>query len=75
MFVTNTVKHSSGQVLTGKLWRKEHPFLSDLPFHSSILQMDAMGEGLETALDPSSVDKGHGALLVVRKTHLIYPLI
>jgi hypothetical protein len=33
-----TTTHSSGEVLTGRLWRKDH--LNDIPFHSNIPRMD-----------------------------------
>jgi hypothetical protein len=30
------VKNSMGEVLTGKIWRKQHAFFKDLPFYSNI---------------------------------------
>jgi hypothetical protein len=65
MLVQNTIKHSSGEILTGKLWRQGHPFLKDLPFYSTLPRMDAMGEFLEDALGQSSASDRYKASLVV----------
>jgi len=58
----NTVIHSNGQLLTGKLWRMDHPFFNDLPFYSDILRMDNIGEELRRSL---SMDEWYGVMLVV----------
>ena len=50
IMLSNTVKHSSGEVLTGKLWRKDHAFFKDLPFYSNIPRMEEMGGPLEDGL-------------------------
>lgn len=46
----NTAKDSNGEILTGKLWRKGHPFFHGLPFRSNIPRMDDMKESLEISL-------------------------
>jgi hypothetical protein len=72
MFVQNTVKHPSGEILTGKIWRKEHHFLKNLPFYSGIPQMDAMDKSLEDALDKSYVSDLYKVLLVVCKLSSVF---
>jgi len=43
----NTVKHSNGEILTGQLWRKDHPFFKHLPFYSNLPRMDELVGPLE----------------------------
>jgi hypothetical protein len=59
----NTITHSTGEVLTGRLWRKEHSFFPSLPFYSNIPRIDDMTEALKT---PQAEDNGpFNALLLV----------
>ena len=62
MLSSNVVKCSDGEVLTGKLWRKDHAFFNDLPFYSNIPKMEEMGRPLQGSL---SLEKLSGRLLVV----------
>ena len=74
--LSNTIKHSSGEVLTGKLWRKDHAFFKDLPFYSNIPRMEEMGQPLEDGLSQGSGDDWCNMSLVVCKSHVfIYNLI
>jgi hypothetical protein len=63
----NTVKSSNGEILTGKLWRKDHKFFKDLPFYTDIPRMDEIAGPLREALGEGSVEGSYGALLVVRR--------
>ena len=66
MSIHNTVIHSSGEILTGRLWRKEHrPFFNDLPFFSNIPRMDDMAGPLMDAFDDGR-GRCYKALLTVR---------
>jgi hypothetical protein len=46
----NTVQHSNGEILTGRLWRKDHSFFNKLPFYSNVPRMDEMAGPLEQSL-------------------------
>ena len=61
----NTVKHPNGEILTGKLWRIDHPLFLDLPFYSNFLRMDDIEGPLEKALGEVNQDGPYVALLVV----------
>lgn len=63
----NTIKDSNGQILTGKLWRKRHGFLKDLPFHSNVPRMEEMAESLLEALRKAGSEKSRMDVLVVSK--------
>ena len=66
MSFQNTVKHSNGEILTGKLWRKDHSFFNGLPFYSNIPRMDDIAGSLQVALGNGAQVKGcYRALLVV----------
>lgn len=65
MMLSNTVKHSTGELLTGKLWRKDHSFFKDLPFYSNIPRMEEMAGPLEDGLSQGAGDDWYNALLVV----------
>jgi hypothetical protein len=65
MNAMNTVIHSNGEVLTGRLWRKDHVFLHTLPFHSNIAAEDDLAALLESF--PDGLFKN---LLIVRFTLL-----
>jgi hypothetical protein len=62
----NTVKNSNGELLTGKLWRKNHELFNDLPFHTDIPRMDEIAGPLQKALEEGSLEVSYRALLVVR---------
>lgn len=62
----NTVKHSNGETLTGRLWRKDHSFFFKLPFYSEILRMDRIVVPLQEATWESS----YKSLLIVRSIRL-----
>jgi selenocysteine lyase/cysteine desulfurase len=64
----NTVRHSSGDLLTGKLWRKDHTFISQLPFYSNIARMDDIAAALETVHWEGSFK----TLLLVSFTNIAY---
>lgn len=58
----NTTRHSSGEILTGRLWRKENAVIRQLPFYSKIA-------GIDNLADPFEVACGDGSfktLLIVR---------
>ena len=65
-FMKNRVKHSSGVDLTGKLWRKEHPFFKDLPFYTNIPRTDDLAESLRSALCEGHGGGFYNELLIVR---------
>lgn len=71
MLFLNTIKHSSGEVLTGRLWRKESTLFSNLPFHSNILRMDEIGGPLQEALSNCSSEEWQSAVLVVSNVTII----
>jgi hypothetical protein len=62
----NTVIQSNGEILTGKVWRKQHPSFNGLPFYSNIPRMDEMAGPLQTTQSKGSGDQCFWALLVVR---------
>jgi hypothetical protein len=66
MSFQNTVQHFNGEILTGKLWRKNHPFFTDLPFYTEILRMDDIAGPLKNALGEGSPEGTYGAMLMVR---------
>lgn len=68
MLYPNTIKHSSGEILTGKLWRRDNPLFNRLPFHSDIPGVNEIGGWLEEAL---SQKEGYKAILVV--SNIPYP--
>lgn len=47
----NTIQLSNGQILTGRLWRNQHPFFKNLPFFSDIPRKDEMAGPLEAAFN------------------------
>ena len=59
---TNTVQQSNGELLTGNIWRKEHPFINDLPFYSNIIRADDIGAALREWTSP---EEWYGSFLVV----------
>ena len=63
----NTVRDSTGEILTGKIWRKCHGFFKDLPFYSNIPRMDEMAVSLLGALSEDGLEKFWVAVLVVSK--------
>jgi hypothetical protein len=65
---SNTVKDSTGEILTGKIWRKHHGFLKDLPFYSNVPRMDEMALSLLEALSEYGLEKFCVAVLMVSKS-------
>jgi hypothetical protein len=65
MSYQNTTKHSSGAILTGRLWRKDNAIFNDLPFYTDITRMDDMAEALQEALNNGSGSRSYVALLIV----------
>jgi hypothetical protein len=63
----NTVKDSSGTILTGKIWRKNHGFFKDLPFYSNIPRMEEMDVSLLGAIGQHGSETFGTKLLVVSK--------
>ena len=66
MSIPYTIKDSNGELLTGRLWRKSHPFFHRLPFYSDILRMDDIARPLEESLAGRAMVGSFGTLLVVR---------
>ena len=62
---SNTIKDSTGEILTSKTWRKRHGFLKDLPFYSNIPRIDEMAPSLLGALGEHRLEKFCMAVLVV----------
>ena len=74
MSFQNTVKHSNGETLTGRLWRKDHPFFKDLPFYSNILRADEIEGSLRLAFGERAQEENcYCALLVVSRLAIWYP--
>jgi hypothetical protein len=65
MSLKNTVKCSNGEILTGRLWRKDHPFFNDLPFYSNIPRLDEIAGPLEKAFGGGNLEGCYRGLLVV----------
>ena len=65
MSFLNTIKHSDGEILTGRLWRKHHPFFNDLPFHTNIMRMDYLADALAFAFNTQNREGYYRSLLVV----------
>ena len=72
MSIQNTIKDSNGDILTGRLWRKNHSFFNDLPFYTSILGMEEISGPLEKAFGDVSHSGSYGSLLVVRTTYVSF---
>jgi len=69
----NTVIHSSGELLTGKVWRKEHSFFNTLPFYSNIPRMEEMAGPLKSSLSADGDGHiGHFHSLLVVSFFFIY---
>jgi hypothetical protein len=70
----NTIKDSTGKILTGKIWRKRHGFFMDLPFYSNIPRFDDMGTSLAAALGEDRLEDFCVAILVVSKRKYQIPI-
>lgn len=70
----NTIKDSTGEILTGRIWRKHHGFFKRLPFYSNIPRMDEMAVSLLEAFNGDGLEKFCVAVLVVSK-HIFQILI
>jgi hypothetical protein len=66
MSSANTVINLNGEILTGKLWRKDLSFFNTLPFYTNIPMLDNITGPLEKVFGDVSQEGGSGALLVVR---------
>ena len=62
----NTVRHTNGEILTGRLWRKSHTFFNDLSFYTDVPRTDDIGSFLEEELGEGSFE----ALLIVSSPFL-----
>jgi hypothetical protein len=72
MSFQNTVEHSNGEILTGRLWRKHHSFFNDLPFYSNIPRKDDIADSLREAFGEAAKEEGcYRALLVVSRLTLL----
>jgi hypothetical protein len=69
----NTILHSNGEILTGRLWRKSHSFFKDLPFYSNIVRMDEMTGALVNA-DDDGRERCYKTMLFVCSFVVISPL-
>jgi hypothetical protein len=49
MLLKNTVK-ANDEIITGKIWRMDHPFFANLPFYTNILRMDEIEGSLQKGL-------------------------
>ena len=67
MSLQNTIKHSNSEILTGRLWRKDHSSFKSLPFYSDIPRMDEIAPPLQKALGIESLEGCYRTLLVVRE--------
>jgi hypothetical protein len=65
MSIQHKTRDSKGEILTGRLWRKNHSFFKNLPFYSAIPNMDEIATSLQNALGERSLEGCYGALLVV----------
>jgi hypothetical protein len=54
MALMNKITLSNGEILTGKLWRKQHSFFKDLPFYSNVPRVDDMALVLEKDIGEGS---------------------
>ena len=61
-----TIKNSNGEILTGKMWRKDLSFFNRLPFYTNIANMDDLALSLRGALQEDVREGTFEALLVVR---------
>ena len=68
--LTNTITDLTGQILTGKIWRRRHTFFNNLLFYSNILCMADMAESLQGALSRPSLEKHCMEVLLVSQTQL-----
>lgn len=75
MSLLNTVEHSNGEILTGKLWRTCHAFFNDLPFYSNIPRMEEIASPLQKALGEDDLEGCYRELLVVSRRAVSYLII
>jgi hypothetical protein len=61
----NTVSNSNGEILTGRLWRKNHQFFTKLPFYCNVLRMDDVAKALGRVFGDSVEEECYKALLIV----------
>jgi hypothetical protein len=66
MSIQHKTRDSNGEILTGRLWRKNHSFFKNLPFYSDIPRMDEIASTLQNALGERCLEGCYGALLLVK---------
>jgi hypothetical protein len=71
MPITNIVIHASGEILTGRLWRRDLSLFNSLPFYTDIPRMDEMAGPLEKALADINGKGPFFTLLLVRRPLLL----
>jgi hypothetical protein len=71
----NTIAQANGDILTGKVWRKQHSFFNGLPFYSDAPRMDEMAIALKMTLSADSAHQCFGTLLVVRFSVFLFVLL
>jgi hypothetical protein len=59
---SDIVKRANSEILTGRLWRKNHSLFNKLPFYSDIPRSDDIGVDLLKRLSP---DEWYASSLVV----------
>jgi hypothetical protein len=62
----NIIVQPNGEILTGRVWRRQHSSFNRLPFYSNIFNMDNLAEPLKMSLSKDPVYESFVALLVVR---------
>jgi hypothetical protein len=66
MNMSFTSKNLNGDILTGKLWRKDTSIFNALPFYTNIPRMDDIAESLLEAVHEDSREGSCSSWLVVR---------
>jgi hypothetical protein len=70
MLRNTTKRYTDDEILTGKIWRKHHPFFNNLPFYSDITRTEELADSLEKALSQEGCYK---RLMVVRLLAIYSP--
>jgi hypothetical protein len=61
----NTVRTPSGEIMTGRLWRLNHPFFKNLPFYCDILRREDIACDLSEVFGENAVEGCYKSLLIV----------